>query len=90
MNRRNPFALSLLFAALGLFLTLPTTPLHASGPAPGNQLDSWSFYDTNAWTSDLGYAPVSWTNLAVSNLGDGVSGRSKGTGSGRKWSLLKV
>jgi hypothetical protein len=39
-------------------------------------LDSWSFYDTNALTSDLGYAPVSWTNLAVSNLGDGTNGNA--------------
>ncbi len=36
-------------------------------------LDSWSFNDTNAWTSDNGYAPVSFTNLAVSLLGDGTA-----------------
>jgi len=36
-------------------------------------LDSWSFWDTNGWTSDLGYAPVSFTNLAVSDLGDAYS-----------------
>ncbi len=34
-------------------------------------LDYWSFSDTNNWTSDLGYAPLSFTNLAVSDLGDG-------------------
>src|ERR1017187_4926161 len=26
-------------------------------------LDSWSFNDTSGWTSDLGYAPVSFTNI---------------------------
>ncbi len=36
-------------------------------------LDSWSFNDTNKWLSDLGYAPVSFTNLGVSYLGDGTS-----------------
>ena len=29
-------------------------------------LDSWSFRDSTAWTSDLGYAPVSFTDLAYS------------------------
>jgi hypothetical protein len=36
-------------------------------------LDSWSFNDTNAWTSDSGYAPVSFTNLDVSYLDYGIS-----------------
>jgi hypothetical protein len=46
-------------------------------PAPSTNtsppLDSWSFNDTNTWTSDLGYAPVSFTNLGVSFLGDGTA-----------------
>lgn len=33
-------------------------------------LDSWSFKDTNNWTDDNGNAPISFTNLAWSNLGD--------------------
>jgi hypothetical protein len=37
-------------------------------------LDSWSFNDTNYWTSDFGFAPVSFTNLNVSTLGDGKYG----------------
>ncbi len=37
----------------------------------GTPLMGWSFVDTNTWVSDLGYAPVSFTNLAVSNWGDG-------------------
>jgi len=36
-------------------------------------LDSWSFQNTTNWTSDLGYAPVSFTNLNSSWLGDGAS-----------------
>jgi hypothetical protein len=36
-------------------------------------LDSWSFNDTNTWKSDFGYAPLSFTNLNVSTLGDGTS-----------------
>ena len=33
-------------------------------------LNSWSFTDSTLWKSDLGYAPISFTNLAFSNLGD--------------------
>ena len=36
-------------------------------------LDSWSFYDNTNWTSDNGYRPVSFTNLAFSYLGNGSS-----------------
>ncbi|HVU08861.1 MAG TPA: LamG-like jellyroll fold domain-containing protein [Verrucomicrobiae bacterium] len=36
-------------------------------------LDSWSFYDRTNWTSDLGYPPVSFTNLTDSLLGDFLS-----------------
>jgi len=42
-----------------------------NGGAPTNTpLDSWSFYDNTNWTSDYGYAPVSFTNIAFSPLGD--------------------
>lgn len=36
-------------------------------------LDSWSFHDNTNWTSDKGYAPVSFGNLGDSYLGDGAS-----------------
>lgn len=36
-------------------------------------LSSWSFTDTTNWLSDLGYPPVSFTNLTVSRLGAGTS-----------------
>ena len=37
------------------------------------QLESWSFYDSTNWTDDDGYAPISFTNLNSSNLGNGHS-----------------
>jgi hypothetical protein len=36
-------------------------------------LDSWSFRDRTNWTSDKGYAPVSFSNLGYSPLGNGAS-----------------
>jgi hypothetical protein len=36
-------------------------------------LESWSFQDTTNWTSDLGYAPISFSNLEYSLFGDGTS-----------------
>jgi hypothetical protein len=36
-------------------------------------LNSWSFQDRTNWTSDKGYAPVSFTNLDFSSLGNGAS-----------------
>jgi hypothetical protein len=36
-------------------------------------LNTWSFRDPVGWSSDNGHAPVSFTNLAFSNLGDGAS-----------------
>jgi len=36
-------------------------------------LNSWSFTDTTNWLSDLGYPPVSFTNLSFSTLGDGTA-----------------
>lgn len=40
---------------------------------PPEPIASWSFQDTNAWTSDQGYAPISFTNIAFSYLGNGSS-----------------
>jgi len=37
---------------------------------PPDPIASWSFHDTNAWTSDQGYAPIVFTNIWWSNLGD--------------------
>lgn len=52
------------------------TAVYASFPPPpgtNTWLNLWSFTDTNAWTSDKGYAPISFTNLNASNLGDGTA-----------------
>jgi hypothetical protein len=43
-----------------------------SGPTY-TRLDSWSFSDHTYWSSDKGYMPVSFTNLAFSYLGNGAS-----------------
>ena len=62
-----------------LFVLLPqsraiTGPPGGGTPSSGyTPLDSWSFHDHTNWTSDLGYAPVSFTNLGWSYLGDGAS-----------------
>jgi hypothetical protein len=43
-------------------------------PLPAfSQLDSWSFADTNNWTTDLGFYPMSYSNIIVSTLGPGNS-----------------
>jgi len=39
----------------------------------GTPIMAWSFNDTNNWTSDAGYAPVSFTNLASTPLGEGTA-----------------
>ena len=63
-------------------LLFSTTSLHAQAPDPGgftngnyygHPLMAWSFNDTNYWTDDAGYTPVSFTNLAPTLLGDGTA-----------------
>src|SRR5882724_10384995 len=46
----------------------PGLPDELPGP---DWLDHWSFEDTTNWTSDLGYRPISFTNINSSPLGDG-------------------
>ncbi len=41
--------------------------------APYYALSYWTFSDTNDWTSDLGSKPLSYSNLGVSELGDGTA-----------------
>lgn len=65
----------LALAILGIFLA----PLRLVGaaPDPGGGgttntmawLDSWSFDDTNNWTTDFGYYPVSFQNISVASAG---------------------
>jgi hypothetical protein len=60
-----------LFCASGALAQL-LPPGWKGGPTNA-PLDSWSFRDNTNWTSDLGYAPVSFTNLGFSYLGNGSS-----------------
>ena len=63
-------------ALLGIFLiqamdtVAQLPPGFKSLPQP---LASWSFSDTNNWTSDQGYAPIFFANIGWSNLGNGHS-----------------
>jgi hypothetical protein len=76
MKTFNRMKLKLCRAFFLLILpTFLTNAAHAvlfpGGGAPTNApLDSWSFYDHTNWTSDYGYAPVSFTNIIYSPLGD--------------------
>jgi hypothetical protein len=59
----------LLWATSGLAQMPPSSNYPSCTP-----LDSWSFNDTNKWTSDNGYAPVSFTNItALLCFGNGTS-----------------
>jgi hypothetical protein len=70
---RRAFACLIIFGLFPslLLASIPTPPGGGDEPAP--PLDSWTFSDTNYWTSVLGFAPVSFTNLSVSTLGDGTA-----------------
>ena len=62
------FLLLLLAQGAGAY-QMPTLPVEPTNVP----LDSWSFTDPTNWTSDYGYAPVSFTNINFSYLGDGAS-----------------
>ena len=78
-SRRSATTYARALVAAGLLLCAvrglaqPNPPSGKSSPI-NPPLDSWSFRDQTNWTSDLGYAPVSFTNLtALSWFGDGSS-----------------
>jgi hypothetical protein len=61
-----------------LFFNLATAMAQMLPPGGGGALtnaplDSWSFNDTNSWTSDAGNVPVSFTNITGGWFGDGTS-----------------
>jgi len=60
-----------LFFSMRLTASIPAFP--SGGPTNDLMLDSWSFANTMYWTSDLGYYPLSYTNIAVSTNGPGNS-----------------
>ena len=60
---------------IGLLCLTPGI-LHAQLPPsapPTNTRNSWSFQDVTNWTIDLGYPPISFTNLFGDYYGDGTS-----------------
>ena len=57
-------------AASGLAQMLPPG---GGGGLTNTPLNSWSFNDTNTWTSDLSNAPVSFSNITGTWFGDGTS-----------------
>jgi hypothetical protein len=65
-----------LLILLAILIFLHAGPQAIGQPIPTNAyppLDTWSFNNTNTWVTDLGYAPVSFTNLTGSYLGQGTS-----------------
>lgn len=80
-RRLNCLFTRALIVAVILFVLLPAVRAISIDPGGGGTnsaptytpLDSWTFFDSTNWTSDLGYAPVSFTNLAYSYLGNGSS-----------------
>src|SRR6266567_8075406 len=76
MKTRNGMKRSARIVPLILLCFLPAI-VNGSPPGPGGggwsfptNLNSWTFGNTNSWPSDNGYAPVSFTNLASSKMGD--------------------
>src|ERR1043166_3062983 len=62
-----------------IFCFFTSKTVHAQAPPdwffPTN-ISSWSFEDTSNWTSDLGYPPISFSNITNSlqgDIGDGFS-----------------
>ena len=84
-NRNSSFwkltvTLACVLAAAGCLLGTLAGTAYAGVPAPGGNyaptntpLGSWTFHDPTNWTSDAGYAQVSFTNLAFSYRGDAQS-----------------
>lgn len=74
---RNLPGRSRLGAALLLCLLSPgivsAFSLLPGGTPPDTTLDSWSFSNPYTWASDLGYGPISYTNISSSDLGDGLA-----------------
>lgn len=79
VKREGRFLACVIALAVVLLAGLVPT-VRASAPYPGGTnffsytpLASFSFADTNVWTSDQGYAPIFATNLGFSILGNGSS-----------------
>ena len=64
---------ALLFCAAALHAQAPDPGWSTNGNYYGQPIMAWSFHDPTNWTSDAGYAAVSFTNLSASLLGDGTA-----------------
>jgi hypothetical protein len=67
---------ALFVGAVFLFAMTPRSHAFSMDPGSGSNptnvyLESWSFQDNTNWTDDDGYAPVAFTNLNYSYLGNG-------------------
>ena len=56
-----------------VYAAVPILPGGGGGGPTNVPLASFSFRDTNGWTSDQNYAPISYSNLDSSFLGDSAS-----------------
>ena len=79
-SRKLNYILIRTFIVVGFLFALTPSGLAFSmdpgggGSGPTNApLDSWSFQDNTNWTSDLGYQPITFTNLNFAELGNGRS-----------------
>ena len=74
IKTRNNFQGSgFLYAARAILVAGFVVSATSGGATGYTPLNSWSFVDSTNWTSDSGSAPVSFTNLNHSVLGDGSS-----------------
>jgi|ERR1019366_4974046 hypothetical protein len=79
-SRKLNYVFARVFIVAGFLFALSPQG-HAFSMDPGGTnivpsivpLDSWTFSDNSNWTSDKGYAPVSFANLDYSFLGNGSS-----------------
>src|SRR5208283_1553648 len=77
-NFQRPFPrLFSVFTPVFVALLLPRMVFCQPAPSTNSYsrpwMEYWSFSNTNTWQTELGYSPVSYTNLGVSCLGDGTS-----------------
>ncbi len=75
LQRFLPLTL-ILFCLLPRMLPAQGFPAEGEGWTFPTNLTSWTFGDTNTWHDDLDYAPISFTNLASSYMGNIYNGVS--------------
>lgn len=75
LNCGLPFVWLAVFLIFAISLTKTFSAQSPPDPWPSlpTPLDSWSFNDNTNWTDDYGNPPISFTNIASSELGNGSS-----------------